>query len=98
MSPSSEATLERVSLELIDIVDNPRDTVDTKSESFKSLVDSIKRHGVIQAIELAPDGNGRYRLTAGQRRVLASREAGLSDIPAQIVGSNGTTHARAVAE
>lgn len=89
--------LARVPVNLIDIIDNPRDKVDTKSESFKQLTASIRRLGVIQAIEVERVGD-RYRLVAGQRRVLAARDAGLEDIPAQIVEANGSTHARSLAE
>ena len=52
-------------------------------ESIAELAASIKAHGVLQPIVVSrtPDG---YELVAGHRRVLASRVAGRSSIPAVV--------------
>jgi ParB family transcriptional regulator, chromosome partitioning protein len=47
------------------------------------LVDSIKKHGVIQPV-LLREITGGYELVAGERRVRASKDAGLEAIPALI--------------
>jgi ParB family transcriptional regulator, chromosome partitioning protein len=47
------------------------------------LVESIKKHGVIQPILAREIPNG-YELVAGERRVRASRDAGLESIPALV--------------
>ena len=50
---------------------------------IEELAASIKRHGVLQPIVVSRSGNG-YELVAGHRRVLASRVAGKTTIPAVV--------------
>ncbi len=49
--------------------------------TIKELADSIRERGVLQPVLLRPAGEG-YQLVAGERRFLATREAGFSTIPA----------------
>jgi len=49
--------------------------------TIKELADSIRERGVLQPVLLRPSGDG-YQLVAGERRFLATREAGFSTIPA----------------
>lgn len=51
--------------------------------SMKELAQSIKEKGVLQPILIRPNGNG-YILVCGERRLRASKDAGLNDIPAVI--------------
>lgn len=60
----------------------PRKTID--DETLNELVASIQAQGVIQPIVIRPMPEGRYELVAGQRRLLASKKAGLSTIPAVV--------------
>jgi ParB family chromosome partitioning protein len=53
----------------------------TFGKKSKELVASIKEKGVIQPIIVRPK-DGRYELVAGQRRLLAAKEAGLTSVPA----------------
>jgi len=53
------------------------------AEGIGELAASIKRHGVLQPIVVSRAGDG-YELVAGHRRVLASRAAGRTTIPAVI--------------
>ena len=56
-------------------------------ETLKSLAVSIKEKGVLQPIlvkKIADD----YKIVAGERRFLASQEAGLTEIPACILEDN----------
>jgi ParB family transcriptional regulator, chromosome partitioning protein len=59
-----------------------------EDEPFEELVHSIKEFGVFQAIVVRPLGeeNGQptYELIMGERRLRASKKAGLSHIPAVI--------------
>lgn len=52
-----------------------------KEDSLLELADSIREHGVFQPIIVKPFGND-YTLVAGERRVKASKLAGLNTIPA----------------
>lgn len=51
-------------------------------DSLNELAVSIKNYGVIQPILVCPKEGGRYELIAGERRLRASKMAGLSFIPA----------------
>jgi len=56
-------------------------------ESLEDLTNSIKEQGVIQPILVRPskNTNGKYEIIAGERRWLASQNAGLHDVPVVIV-------------
>lgn len=60
----------------------PRTTFD--NEKIRELADSIKEDGIIQPLIVAPLADGRYELIAGERRLRASRIAGLSEVPVVI--------------
>ena len=79
-------TLEKIhklGLELIESAkDQPRKHFD--DGGLAELAASIKEHGVIQPIVVAPLKNGRYLLVAGERRLRASKLAGVETIPSLI--------------
>ncbi len=50
-------------------------------EQLRELADSIREHGVIQPLIVSRDESGGYRLIAGERRLQASRLAGLDKVP-----------------
>jgi len=52
-------------------------------ESIEELSNSIKERGVIQPIVVRPDNlkSGKYEIIAGERRWLASQNAGLHEVP-----------------
>ena len=56
-------------------------------ESLEELTNSIRERGVIQPIVVRPDkGNdGKYEIIAGERRWLASQNAGLHEVPVVIL-------------
>ena len=60
----------------------PRQVFDT--EALAGLAESIKEHGIIQPIIVAKKDNDSYELIAGERRLKASKLAGLKTIPAII--------------
>jgi len=51
-------------------------------ESLQELADSIRVQGVIQPIVVRPGEEGRYHLILGERRLRASKIAGMETIPA----------------
>lgn len=52
------------------------------SDDLKELADSIREHGVLQPLMVArPEGSDDYVLIAGERRLQAARQAGLSSVP-----------------
>ena len=56
-------------------------------ESLEELTNSIKEQGVIQPIVVRPDKSheGKYEIIAGERRWIASQNAGLHEVPVVIL-------------
>lgn len=61
--------------------DQPRKQFD--QESIEELAESIREHGVLQPIIVAPHKGG-YQIVAGERRYQAARIAGIDKIPALV--------------
>lgn len=75
--------IERIPLDQIEV--NPKQPRrDFDEQSLQELSHSIKLHDVIQPITIARISVKKYQLIAGERRLRASRMAGLKDIPAYI--------------
>jgi ParB family chromosome partitioning protein len=55
-----------------------------EAEPFAELVHSVKEFGVLQPIVVRELSPGKYELIMGERRLRASKEAGLKKIPAVI--------------
>jgi ParB family transcriptional regulator, chromosome partitioning protein len=75
-----------VNLDIADIDKNPFQTryVDD-DDALEELADSIKANGVVQPIMVRPgEEDGRYILVLGERRLLASKKAGKTTIPAMV--------------
>lgn len=93
-APSVEAPVEEVELvetpgvRLIhidpnDIVPNPRQPrTHFDADDLAELVHSIREFGVLQPVVVRKNEEGKYELIMGERRTRASREAGLTSIPA----------------
>jgi ParB family chromosome partitioning protein len=60
----------------------PRSAFD--DEALNNLAESIKQNGVIQPLLVRPLVGGRYELVAGERRLRASRLAGVDKVPAYV--------------
>lgn len=53
-------------------------------EALKEMAESVKAVGVVQPILVRPLRDGRFQLVAGERRLMASKMAGKSTIPAVV--------------
>ena len=81
--PSSFSGDEVVRLALESIDENPHQTRRTFHEdTLRELGESIRVQGVLQPIVVRERGEGRFTLILGERRVRASRLAGIETIPA----------------
>ena len=92
-----------VNLKLEDLSDSPNNVFKEYDEKKKKeMVDSIKEHGVLEAIFVRPVSciedeklkryvTGKYEILAGHNRVICAREAGLTEIPAIIVEADDST-------
>jgi hypothetical protein len=56
------------------------DVSDAPADAQPSLVESIKRYGVIEPL-VVQRNNGTYTTITGQKRLAAARAAGLRDVP-----------------
>ena len=66
-----------------DIVPNPRQPrTHFDSDDLAELVHSVREFGVLQPVVVRTNEDGKYELIMGERRTRASREAGLTSIPA----------------
>lgn len=83
--PSPVSADREVEISAIDIVPmfNPRSVLSDEAftdDALAGLAASIREHGVLQPIAVRRE-DGRFKLIAGERRLRASRLAGLTTIP-----------------
>ena len=75
-----------IDIGLIDVnPQQPRTQFD--EQALQELSDSIKEHGIIQPLTVRKHGK-RYQLISGERRLRASKRAGLAEVPVYIRMAN----------
>ncbi|SRR5579883_421869 len=73
-------------IEIAKIAPNPQQPrKEFSKQGLEELTESIKTHGLIQPITVRRVGPDRFELISGERRIRASIEAGLTEIPAYIL-------------
>ncbi|MFA9431563.1 ParB/RepB/Spo0J family partition protein [Egicoccus sp. AB-alg2] len=83
--PTEEARATLAEVAVDQIVPNPRQPRDVFDEDeLAGLATSIRDMGVLQPLVVRPREDGRYELIAGERRLRASRLAGLDTVPAVV--------------
>jgi ParB family chromosome partitioning protein len=81
---TKENIVQRVPIDMI--IPSPYQPRKTFSNSsLIELCQSIKQYGVLQPITVRKVGNGKYELIAGERRLRASKMAGLTLIPCMVI-------------
>lgn len=83
VSGQNANTISRIPLDQI-VVNPKQPRRDFEAQAMKELADSIKLHDVIQPVTVIKTGPNSYQLISGERRLRASKMAGLEDIPAYI--------------
>jgi len=58
---------------------------DFGEKELAGLSESIAAHGLIQPIVVRPSDDGRYELIAGERRLRATRKAGLTEVTVMLI-------------
>jgi len=80
-------TVPKIRLEQIEV--NPfQPRADFNQQALEELSSSIKIHGVIQPITVRKISDKKYQLISGERRLRASKMAGLDEIPAYVRTAN----------
>ena len=85
--PETTSAINEISIDLVDTNPyQPRTHFD--QDALRELSESIKLQGIIQPITVRKSENGRYQLISGERRLQASKLAGLRQIPAYVRTAN----------
>ena len=109
LDPSLEKELEKEEIELK--TDKPKTLkisqlvpfknhpfrVDTETDKFLELVDSIKENGIIPPILVRPADNGKYEILAGHCRTEAARQNNLDEVPVFILDVDDYTATKLMA-
>lgn len=83
VSGQSAGSILRIPVEQIEV--NPKQPRrDFDETALRELSESIKLHDIIQPVTVVKTGQAKYQLISGERRLRASKLAGLKDIPAYI--------------
>ncbi len=69
----------------IAITQQVRSEINTESEAFTALTESIKQRGILEPLLVTPADGSAYQLLCGERRFLAAKKVGLTSIPVRIV-------------
>ncbi len=78
----SAVTQDNVSVQINDIfVSSLQPRKEFDKDAIAALAASIKEKGVLQPLIVRKSADGRYELIAGERRLRASKEAGLTEVP-----------------
>jgi ParB/RepB/Spo0J family partition protein len=92
------ASVDMVPLAKIKVKKNFNPRTDFADEQMGELIQSVKQHGIISPLTLAPDGTGGFTIIAGERRYRAAKAAKLREVPAQVRDADGASLTLAVAE
>jgi ParB family transcriptional regulator, chromosome partitioning protein len=67
------------------VLDQVRSSINSDSDSFKALMQSIKDRGILEPLLVTSrDGSG-YTLLCGERRLLAAQQMGFETVPVRVV-------------
>ena len=84
---SVSADILRIPMDMIE--PNPfQPRMNFNQEALDELAESIRTLGLIQPITVRKTASGKYQIISGERRVRASRQAGMDMIPAYIRDAN----------
>ena len=69
----------------LNVIDDPPLSIRNNPQVSPEFISSVKENSVLEPILVRPTGNGRYERISGQRRVVAAKEAGLTEIPCRVL-------------
>jgi ParB-like chromosome segregation protein Spo0J len=74
-----------IPVEKIMVLEQVRSTINAETDSFKSLMKSIKDKGILEPLIVTAKDDGMYLLICGERRLLAARQLRLESVPAKVI-------------
>jgi ParB family chromosome partitioning protein len=74
-----------VQADKIVVMEQVRSTIDTETESFKSLIQSIKDKGILEPLIVTAQDDGTYMLICGERRLAAARKLEFESVPIRVI-------------
>ncbi|MCX5812989.1 MAG: ParB/RepB/Spo0J family partition protein, partial [Proteobacteria bacterium] len=67
------------------VLEQVRSNINVETDSFKSLMQSIKDKGVLEPLIVTGQEDGTYLLICGERRLVAARQLGLESVPVRVI-------------
>ena len=74
-----------ISVDKIVVLEQVRSNIDIETDSFKSLMQSIKDKGILEPLIVTGQDDGTYVLICGERRLVAARQLGLETVPIRVI-------------
>lgn len=89
LSGRSKGIGEVLNIPILEIKVNPfQPRVEFDDEKLEELAESIRIHGVVQPLTVRREAGGKIELIAGERRLRASKLAGLLEVPCYVRNAN----------
>jgi ParB-like chromosome segregation protein Spo0J len=67
------------------VLEQVRSNINIETDSFKSLVQSIKDKGILEPLLVTGPVGDSYTLLCGERRLSAARQLGLESVPVRVI-------------
>jgi ParB family transcriptional regulator, chromosome partitioning protein len=74
-----------IPVDKIVVMEQVRSNIDIETDSFKSLMQSIKDKGILEPLIVTAQDDGTYLLICGERRLVAARQLGLESVPVRVI-------------
>jgi hypothetical protein len=69
------------------VLEQVRSNINIETDSFKSLMQSIKDKGILEPLLVTGPVGDSYTLLCGERRLAAARQLGLESVPVRVIES-----------
>ena len=69
------------------VLEQVRSNINIETDSFKSLMQSIKDNDILEPLLVTGPDNDSYTLICGERRLEAARRLGLESVPVRVIGA-----------
>ena len=81
----TEPEFQYIPVTSIEVTEQVRSNINTDSDSFKALMQSIKDRGILEPLLVTGQDGGSYTLLCGERRLVAAQQLGMETVPVRVV-------------